>query len=39
MDDEMDIEQIKNSLEKFSTPHEQDLYIRHCAEEALQEIS
>jgi hypothetical protein len=37
-EDEMYIELLKNSLEKFSSPHEQDLYIRNYAEEALQEI-
>jgi hypothetical protein len=37
--DEINIELIKNSLSQFSSPHEQDLYIRNYAEEAIQEIS
>lgn len=36
--DEIDIELIKNSLSQFSSPNEQDLYIRKYAEEAIQEI-
>lgn len=38
-EDTIDIEQFKSSLEQFSSPHEQDLYIRSYAEEALQAIS
>jgi hypothetical protein len=37
--DEIELETIKNSLGRFSSPDEPDLYIRDYAEEALQEVS
>lgn len=36
--DEMDIEPIRNSISRFSSTHESDLYIRNYAQEALHEI-